>query len=222
MWPRWSLRFIILALFVFPQNAWTQQAGNNSKNDGGIAARQAELSREQGSAALYPAIAAPIEALKTDDLRDSFNEVQHGHRHEAIDIMAPAGTPVHAADDGTIQKLFLSKAGGNTVYEFDDQSAYCYYYAHLERYADGLHEGMHVSRGQVIGYVGSTGDASPAAPHLHFAINRLGPERLWWKGEPANPYPILVRALSTPSRSSASRSSAAPIYLILEMLHAAG
>ena len=86
--------------------------------------------------------------------------------------MEPAGTPVRAVVDGTIQKLFLSKAGGNTIYEFDGPGTYCYYYAHLERYVDGLHEGMHVSRGEVIGYVGSTGDASPAAPHLHFAIYR--------------------------------------------------
>ncbi len=130
--------------------------------------------------------------------------------------MAPAGTPVRAAVDGTIQKLFLSKAGGNTIYEFDEPGVYCYYYAHLQRYADGLHEGMRVTRGEVIGYVGSTGDASPSAPHLHFAIYQLGPERQWWKGVAIDPYPILERSLI------ASRFPSAPVYLILEMLHAAG
>jgi len=130
--------------------------------------------------------------------------------------MAPAGTPVRAVVDGTIQKLFLSKAGGNTIYEFKEPSTFCYYYAHLDRYVDGLHEGMRVSRGEVIGYVGWTGDASPAAPHLHFAIYLLGPQRRWWEGTAVDPYPVLERSLI------ASRSSSAPIYLILELLHAAG
>jgi murein DD-endopeptidase MepM/ murein hydrolase activator NlpD len=97
--------------------------------------------------------------------------------------------------DGTIRKLFFSKAGGNTISEFDEASVYCYYYAHLDHYADGLYEGMHVSRGTVIGYVGSTGNASPAAPHLHFAIYQLGPDKQWWKGTPVNPYPMLIRLL---------------------------
>jgi murein DD-endopeptidase MepM/ murein hydrolase activator NlpD len=99
---------------------------------------------------------------------------------------------VLAADDGVIVKLFNSKGGGGiSIYQFDPTGTYCYYYAHLDRYADGLKEGQHVRRGDVIGYVGSTGNASPTAPHLHFSIFRLGPERQWWKGEPINPYPAL-------------------------------
>jgi peptidoglycan LD-endopeptidase LytH len=91
-----------------------------------------------------------------------------------------------------IVKLFNSKGGGGiSIYQFDPTGTYCYYYAHLDRYADGLKEGQHVRRGDVIGYVGSTGNASPTAPHLHFSIFRLGPERQWWKGEPINPYPAL-------------------------------
>jgi peptidoglycan LD-endopeptidase LytH len=139
--------------------------------------------------------ASPIEGLKASELRDNFEEIHDGHRHEAIDIIKPNGTPARAVVDGTIRKLFFSKAGGNTVYEFDDASVYCYYYAHLGHYADGLYEGMPVSRGTVIGYVGSTGNASPATPHLHFAIYQLGPDKQWWKGTPVDPYPMLIRLL---------------------------
>lgn len=126
-----------------------------------------------------------------DALRDTFSDSRSGSRaHEALDIMAPRSTPVRAVDDGRIQKLFTSKAGGLTIYEFDLTETFTYYYAHLDRYADDLREGETVKRGDVIGYVGSTGNASPDAPHLHFAIFRLTPERQWWKGEPINPYPV--------------------------------
>jgi murein DD-endopeptidase MepM/ murein hydrolase activator NlpD len=109
--------------------------------------------------------------------------------------MEPRGTPVHAVVDGAIAKLFLSKPGGNTIYLFDEAGDFCYYYAHLDRYAPSLREGMHVSRGQVIAFVGSTGNASPEAPHLHFTIFQLGPEKRWWKGTPINPYPVLLHLL---------------------------
>jgi murein DD-endopeptidase MepM/ murein hydrolase activator NlpD len=137
----------------------------------------------------------PLEGLKLADLHDTFNEVHDGHAHEAIDIMAPRGTPVHAAVSGTIRKLFLSKPGGNTIYEFDEAGEHCYYYAHLDRYAQGLREGMRVERGDIIAYVGSTGDADPRSPHLHFAVFELGPKREWWKGKPIDPYLNLVDAL---------------------------
>jgi peptidoglycan LD-endopeptidase LytH len=115
----------------------------------------------------------PVQGVHAEDLRDSFNEVRGGHRHEAIDIMAPRGTPVLAAGEGNVVKLFLSKPGGLTVYQFDDSRTYCYYYAHLDRYAPGLQEGALAPR-RSLGYVGSTGNASPDAPHLHFAIFKLG------------------------------------------------
>ena len=99
---------------------------------------------------------------------------------------------MRAVEDGHIQKLFTSKAGGLTIYQFDPTGTFTYYYAHLDRYADGLGEGQLVKRGDVIGYVGSTGNASPDAPHLHFAIFRLGPEKQWWKGEPINPYLVFA------------------------------
>lgn len=132
-------------------------------------------------------IASPIHGLKVSDLRDSFHELHNGHLYEAIDIMQPRGTPVYAVIKGTIRKLYWSRAGGNTIYEFDDTGEYCYYYAHLDRYADNLHEGSPVSQGEMIGYVGSTGNAASNAPYLHFAIYQLGPGRLWWEGNSHRP-----------------------------------
>jgi murein DD-endopeptidase MepM/ murein hydrolase activator NlpD len=138
-------------------------------------------------------IGAPLDSLKTSELHDSFNEIHDGHRHEAIDIMRPRGAPIHAVANGMIRKLFLSRQGGLTIYEFDSAEIYCYYYAHLDHYAAGLREGAPVSRGDIIGYVGTTGNAAPDAPQLHFAIYRLGSDKSWWKGEPINPYPILLQ-----------------------------
>ncbi len=134
----------------------------------------------------------PVQGVTRSNLRDTFSETRGSSRaHEAIDIMAPRRTPVVAAQDGTVNRLFTSRAGGLTIYQFDSSGTYCYYYAHLDGYANGLREGQTVHRGDVIGYVGSTGNASADAPHLHFAIFRLTPERQWWKGEPINPYPVL-------------------------------
>jgi murein DD-endopeptidase MepM/ murein hydrolase activator NlpD len=101
---------------------------------------------------------------------------------------------VLAADDGVIQKLFVSKAGGLTIYQFDPSGQYSYYYAHLDSYAGGMREGLQVRRGDVIGFVGTTGNAPPGTPHLHFGIFELGPDRRWWEGTPIDPYPILVEA----------------------------
>jgi peptidoglycan LD-endopeptidase LytH len=138
----------------------------------------------------------PIRGLALANLRDSFEEVHNGHEHKAIDIREPKGTPVRAVVSGRIRKLFLSKPGGNTIYQFDEAGVYCYYYAHLDGYAEGLHEGMPVKRGDVIGFVGSTGNADSRAPHLHFAIFELGPERRWWQGKAIDPYPGLVAAVN--------------------------
>jgi murein DD-endopeptidase MepM/ murein hydrolase activator NlpD len=140
-------------------------------------------------------MAPPISGLALANLRDMFVEVHSGHPHEAIDILEPRGTPVHAVVSGTVRKLFLSKPGGNTIYQFDETGVYCYYYAHLDRYVDGLREGMRVTRGEVIAFVGSTGNADPRTPHLHFAIFELGPEKQWWKGKAIDPYPGLVAAV---------------------------
>lgn len=138
------------------------------------------------------ALIVPVTGVDRSALHDMFDEVRGNRRHEAIDIMAPRGTPVIAADDGTVKKLFTSVPGGITVYEFDLSQRYCYYYAHLDRYADGLHEGQPLHRGEVLGYVGSTGNAAENAPHLHFAVIRLDADKRWWKGTYVNPYPLLA------------------------------
>ena len=134
----------------------------------------------------------PVQGAQPSDIKDMFNEMRgDDHRHEAVDILAPRMTPVLAVEDGSIAKLFVSKAGGNTIYQFDPKKLYAYYYAHLERYADGLVEGAPVMRGEVIGYVGTTGNAPPNTPHLHFAIFRLTAEKQWWKGTAIDPYQVL-------------------------------
>src|SRR5579872_4803157 len=142
-----------------------------------------------------PDLTLPIRGLSLANLQDTFEEIHNGHRHEAIDILEPRGTPVHAVVSGTIRKLFLSKPGGTTIYQFDEMRVYCYYYAHLDGYAKGLREGMRVERGDVIGFVGSTGNANSDSPHLHFAIFELEPGKAWWKGKAIDPYPGLIAAV---------------------------
>ena len=142
-----------------------------------------------------PPLLIPVEGVAASSLRNTFDERRGGDagkRHEAIDIAAPRGTRVLAADDGKVVKLFTSRPGGLTVYQFDRDGRLAYYYAHLDRYAEGLKEGTALSRGDLVGYVGSTGNASAQAPHLHFAVFRLGPQRRWWEGTPVDPYPLLT------------------------------
>lgn len=138
----------------------------------------------------------PVHNVRPSDLSDTFMDERGGGErlHEAIDIMAPEGTSVIAAAPGTIEKLFVSDAGGNTIYVRSSDKRTIHYYAHLAKYADGLKEGQRVRRGQRLGTVGSTGNASPEAPHLHFAILRTTADAEWW--EPANalnPYPLLTK-----------------------------
>jgi murein DD-endopeptidase MepM/ murein hydrolase activator NlpD len=137
----------------------------------------------------------PVQGVAPPSLKDDFEEARDGtRRHEAIDIPAPRGTPVIAVADGRVAKLFTSRAGGLTVYQFDGQGTYCFYYAHLDRYAPGLVEGAALRRGDRIGDVGTTGNAPKNTPHLHFAVFRLGPEQHWWQGEAINPYQMLLKA----------------------------
>jgi murein DD-endopeptidase MepM/ murein hydrolase activator NlpD len=134
----------------------------------------------------------PVEGMALTSIKDNFDQPRGAERHhEALDIMAPKGTKVIAAADGKVVKLFTSKPGGLTVYQFDPTEKYAYYYAHLDHYAEGLKEGADIKRGDLIGYVGATGNADPNAPHLHFAVFELTPEKQWWKGTPVNPYPLL-------------------------------
>jgi murein DD-endopeptidase MepM/ murein hydrolase activator NlpD len=134
----------------------------------------------------------PVSGVSPSSLADNFNQIHNGHRHEALDIMAARGTAVVAVDEGNVVKLFHSKPGGLTVYQFDDTRMWCFYYAHLDRYAEGLKEGTLLRKGDVLGYVGSSGNASPNAPHLHFTIFKLGQNKRWWQGIAIDPYPLLT------------------------------
>ncbi len=161
-----------------PTSSWAHTETSTSKDDYEV------LSQRQ--------LTLPIAGVQPADIHDTFNEGRaHGKPHEAADILSPRGTPVLAMQDGVVRKLFTSVPGGLTVYEVDPQGIYCFYYAHLDHYAEDLHEGLEVKRGQVIGYVGTTGNAPANVPHLHLAIFKLGPEKRWWQGAAINPYPIL-------------------------------
>lgn len=151
-------------------------------------------------------LVVPVAGIGISGLADTYTQARSGGRvHNAIDILAPHGTPVIAAVDGTVRKLFTSRAGGLTIYQFDVHEKHVYYYAHLDRYAD-LDEGQFVTQGTVIGYVGTTGNAGNT-PHLHFSIETLPPTKEWWKGTPMNPYPLLVEA-ATGSTAATTRASA--------------
>jgi murein DD-endopeptidase MepM/ murein hydrolase activator NlpD len=136
-------------------------------------------------------LVVPVEGVKPEQLVRSFSQARGERQHEAIDILAPRNTPVLAIEAGRVARLFFSEAGGITVYQFDPTEQYCYYYAHLERYADGLAEGQELRKGQVIGYVGTSGNAPKDTPHLHFAIFRLTEAKRWWEGTPIDPYDVL-------------------------------
>jgi len=138
----------------------------------------------------------PVQGVQPSQLKSTFNEGRVGHLHHAIDILAPRGTPVLAAVDGVVRKLFVSRAGGITLYEYDMAAERSYYYAHLDGYAPNIREGLVVHRGDVLGYVGTTGNAPATTPHLHFAIEILPPTKEWWKGEAIDPYPILTEKLT--------------------------
>lgn len=140
-------------------------------------------------------LAIPVAGVKPGQLVDTYTQARAGgsRAHDAIDIMAPTGTPVVAAAPGRVEKLFLSQGGGGiTAYVRSDDGRWTYYYAHLSAYAPGLHEGQRLMRGAPVGYVGATGNANPDGPHLHFAINRMNPGEKWWQGTAINPYPLLA------------------------------
>jgi murein DD-endopeptidase MepM/ murein hydrolase activator NlpD len=138
------------------------------------------------------ALIVPVRGVESGDLQGSFEDPRGtSRRHEAIDILAPRHTPVLAVEDGAVARLFTSAAGGLSVYQFDPAGEYVYFYAHLQRYAAGLSDGDAVERGQVLGYVGTTGNAPENTPHLHFAILKLSDDRRWWDGTPIDPLLVL-------------------------------
>ena len=132
----------------------------------------------------------PVPAVSPAAMSDSFAQARGERSHLAVDILAPRGSPVVAVDDGTLVRLSSSPAGGISVYQLDAGERHCFFYAHLERYAEGLTEGQFVKRGEVIAYVGTTGNAPPNTPHLHFAIHELTSPKQCWGGRPVDPYPL--------------------------------
>lgn len=211
---------LLVATFLWQYNwiaaPWTPRPQLARNIDPGAAGVERETARETAGTSGRPAPAAPppepvigpvasspaelkdrrliipVDGVQADQLSRQFSDERGTSRkHEAIDILAPRDTPVRAVEDGTIARLFYSKAGGITVYQFDPSSSFCYYYAHLERYAAGLRESDLVRQGQVIGYVGTSGNAPKTTPHLHFAIFRLTDARRWWEGTPIDPYDVL-------------------------------
>jgi peptidoglycan LD-endopeptidase LytH len=136
------------------------------------------------------ALRLPLDGANAAMMQGGFAALRRGEPrgHEAVDLLAPRNALVRAVEDGKIAKLFFSRAGGNTVYQFDPSERFCYYYAHLDHYADGLRDGQLVAKGEVIGYVGTTGNARPDTPHLHFAILELGDDKRWWHGTAIDPY----------------------------------
>ena len=175
-------------------SAETISISQSARTESGSPAVAASTSLSRDQIAALPPTAAdglliPVVGVRPGELTDTFTDARNqGRVHDAIDIMAPRGTPVVAANDGHVVKLFTSVRGGLTVYQFDPQDQVIYYYAHLDSYAPGLAEGQELHRGDPIGLVGSTGNASADAPHLHFEIEILGPEKQWWHATSINPY----------------------------------
>jgi murein DD-endopeptidase MepM/ murein hydrolase activator NlpD len=159
-----------------------------------VAARPAAATQLASECEAVGNMIIPVRGIRPEQLADTFNDARsEGRRHDAIDIMAPLGVPVIAAAPGKVEKLFLSDAGGITAYVRSPNGSVIYYYAHLDRYAPGLTEGAQLASGAPIGAVGFTGNANPAAPHLHFAIMTTTPDKKWWEAKDAlNPYPLLA------------------------------
>jgi murein DD-endopeptidase MepM/ murein hydrolase activator NlpD len=161
--------------------------------------KQASVSRDVPAVAsastASDGLRVPVAGVSRAALRDSWGEAREGgaRGHHGTDIMARAGTPVIAAADGWVEKLFQSGRGGTTLYQRSADRRWTYYYAHLAGYAPGVREGMRVRAGQVLGYVGDTGDAGAGNYHLHFGLTRMHAAERWWQGDNVNPYPLLAR-----------------------------
>ena len=177
-----------LEVAPFPTVSPTQQSATPAPAPPSSAATPSGVSAE-----IPDSLAIPVAGIRAEDLRDTFNKSRsEGRVHNSIDIIAPKGTPVLAATDGTVVKLFQSVKGGITLYQRGTDGKTIYYYAHLDRYADGLAENKQVRRGEVIGYVGDTGNATPGNYHLHFSIWITEDPKRYWDGQNLNPYPLLT------------------------------
>jgi hypothetical protein len=151
------------------------------------------IARQDELRALAVILTIPVAGVKAEELLDTFNEMRGTRRHDALDIPAPRGTPVLSATDGRVLRLYTSERGGLMIYAADAGERFVLMYAHLDSYADGVSDGVPLRRGQVIGYVGTTGNAPPNVPHLHFAIARSTDVKRWWEGTPVDPLPLLVK-----------------------------
>lgn len=135
----------------------------------------------------------PVRGAELAKIEDSFDAPRDGgRRHDAVDILAPRGAAIVAATDGVVLRIGTNALGGNVVWISDAEQRFAFYYAHLDRYARGIATGGRVSRGTVIGYVGTSGNAPPDVPHLHFQVMRVTDTKRWWDGTPVNPFPFLV------------------------------
>ena len=155
--------------------------------------RSAVSAEEAVSYLLTRALDIPVAGKTVQQLQDTFDEGRDGGRvHRALDILAPRGTPVLAADSGRILRVKTNTLGGNTIYATDPLGRIVYYYAHLDAYQQGLTDGLVVARGDTLGFVGTTGNAPKDTPHLHFQIMRMPPDGKYWEGEAINPYPLFL------------------------------
>ena len=178
-----------LAFIAMTVAAFASLVRFGGHREGGAAAVAASPARP----APVRGVVVPVAGVSPDTLADTWGQARsQGRSHQGIDIMAPGNTPVLAAADGVVEKLFLSKAGGLTLYQRSRDRLTTYYYAHLAGYAPGIAEGSALRAGQQIGFVGDTGNAGKGNTHLHFGITRTRPNESWWDGQPVNPYPLLA------------------------------
>ena len=189
-----SLRLLLLPALLVLLHASTLEVGRPVPVMRPAPAPRAATAPTPSELLAQRRLAVPVQGVPRSRLVDTFNAGRsRGREHKAIDIMAPWGTPVLAADDGRIAKISRNRGGGLSLYQLDGSGRFVYYYAHLAGYADGLREGQALRRGDLIGYVGTTGNAPDSAPHLHFSVMLLKGEKRWWGGEALNPYHALAQ-----------------------------
>lgn len=187
----------------------TASAGpaNNTPSDRGPGAATASVAVPDATAVANPAsgvsssemdylrsrhLQLPVAGVSPASLEDSFDQPRDGERrHNAIDIMAPRGTPILSADDGLVLRLSNNALGGTSLFTVDPEGRVVYYYAHLDRYHDGIVAGKQLAKGDTLGFVGTTGNAPKNLPHLHFQIMQMPADRKYWSGEPIDPFPLL-------------------------------
>jgi len=195
---RGALAALALSVLATPSQAQRRLLGVPVSQARALAPASAGLvsaPAESGKTAESAALLVPVEGIERDDLHDTYSAARsEGRTHHAIDIHAPRGTPVVAVTDATVLKLHSGARGGIAIYLLDDDGTTRYYYAHLDAYAQGLHEGQRVEKGEVIGFVGDTGNAAPGDYHLHFSVAILDDAGRWWEGANLNPYDLLRSA----------------------------